>query len=133
MVARPRALKLAIRQSACLLKTTRVASTSLDYRQRGLLSYSSYVVDFVGNYPFRNPASEPQLVTFQLTLSAEKPYYGLVMELSGRPVPLVTGKTRRLRFGTRRPRRLRHSPRRLLLARPGKLAVQAWRRDRAVA
>ncbi|MCU1274340.1 MAG: hypothetical protein JWO48_1771 [Bryobacterales bacterium] len=66
---------------------------ALDYRQKGLLWYSTYVVDFAGVYIFRNPTSETQFVTFHLRFPAEQAIYdGLVMEVNGRPVPLITDK-----------------------------------------
>lgn len=56
----------------------------LDHRQKGLLWYSTYVVDFAGSYTFRNPTEEPKIVTYRLKLPAEHAIYdGLVMELNG--------------------------------------------------
>jgi inner membrane protein CreD len=63
----------------------------LDHRQKGLLWYSTYVVDFVGEYNFRNNAPAPGAVTFRLPLPAEKALYdGLIMTFNGQRVPVST-------------------------------------------
>jgi inner membrane protein involved in colicin E2 resistance len=83
------------RSTVCLpLESSRVTvNLALDYRQKGLLWYSTYVVDFAGVYTFRNPTSEPQTVTFRLRFPAEQAIYdGLVMEVNGRPLPLNADK-----------------------------------------
>jgi hypothetical protein len=68
-------------------------SLALDYREKGLLWYSTYAVDFAGVYAFHNPTAEPQMVTFRLRFPADKAIYdGLVMEVNGRPMPLNSGK-----------------------------------------
>src|SRR5207247_3268132 len=71
------------------LDASRINTTlALEYRQRGLLWYSTYVVDFAGTYTFRNPTSDPQMVTYRLKFPAEHAIYdGLVMEVNGRQVP----------------------------------------------
>jgi len=69
------------------------AGLKLDYRRKGLLWYSLYVVDFEGQYTFRNPTADPQPVTFALQFPAEHAIYdGLVMEADGRPLPIVSSK-----------------------------------------
>jgi hypothetical protein len=66
---------------------------ALDYRQKGLLWYSVYVVNFAGAYAFRNPTEEPQQVTFQLTLpSKEAIYDGLEINADGRPLDFTASK-----------------------------------------
>ncbi|MBZ5592246.1 MAG: inner membrane CreD family protein [Acidobacteriia bacterium] len=68
-------------------------SLALDYRQKGLLWYSTYVVDFAGVYTFHNPTSEPQLVTFHLKFPADQAVYdGVTMEVNGRPLPFIADK-----------------------------------------
>jgi hypothetical protein len=58
----------------------------LDPRQKGLLWYSTYVVDFDGNYIFRNDTPQPQLVTFRFRFPADKAVYdGLAMQVDGKP------------------------------------------------
>jgi len=66
---------------------------SLDYRQRGLLWYSTYVVDFAGVYAVRNPTAAPQRVTCSMRFPAEHAIYdGLVMEVDGQSLPLRSDK-----------------------------------------
>ena len=76
------------------LDASRITTTlALEYRQRGLLWYSTYVVDFVGAYTFRNPTSDPQLVTYRFRFpAAHATYDGLGMELNGRPLPAASEK-----------------------------------------
>ena len=63
----------------------------LEHRQKGLLWYSTYTVDFDGGYTFRNPTSEPQLVTFRLKFPAEHAIYdGLVMQVNGQSLGIAT-------------------------------------------
>jgi hypothetical protein len=62
---------------------------ALEHRQKGLLWYSTYVVDFSGVYAFRNPAAEERVFTFRLAYPAAHAIYdGLVMEVNGRSLPL---------------------------------------------
>src|SRR5712692_2843888 len=69
------------------------ANLNLDYRRKGLLWYSTYVVDFDGKYAFRNPTDDPQFITSRLKFPAEHAIYdGLVMEVNGRPLPIVSDK-----------------------------------------
>jgi hypothetical protein len=66
---------------------------TLEHRQKGLLWYSTYVVDFAGVYGFRNPTASPQLVSWQFRFPAEHAIYdGLVMEVNGRALPLVSDR-----------------------------------------
>jgi hypothetical protein len=63
----------------------------LDHRQKGLLWYSTYIVDFKGEYRFRNDTTETQSVEFNLPFPAEHAVYdGLVMEVDGHSLPLLT-------------------------------------------
>jgi hypothetical protein len=63
----------------------------LEHRQKGLLWYSTYWVNLAATYQFRNPAGEPQRMTFRLLFPAEHAIYdGLVMEVNGRPSPLLS-------------------------------------------
>ena len=62
---------------------------ALDYRQKGLLWYSTYVVDFAGQYRFHNDTAESRHVTFQFKFPAEKAVYdGLLVEVNGQPAAL---------------------------------------------
>jgi inner membrane protein involved in colicin E2 resistance len=66
---------------------------NLDYRQKGLLWYSTYVVDFDGGYTFSNPTDTPQAVTFVVKFPAESAIYdGLVMAVNGRTLPITPNK-----------------------------------------
>ena len=60
-------------------------------RQKGLLWYSTYAVDFAGDYTFRNDTAEPQTVDFRLRFPAQKAIYdGLLMKVNDQVVPLIT-------------------------------------------
>jgi len=60
-------------------------------RQKGLLWYSTYAVDFAGDYTFRNDTAEPQTVVFRLRFPAQKAIYdGLQMMVNDQVVPLIT-------------------------------------------
>ena len=63
----------------------------LDHRQKGLLWYNTYAVDFNGEYRFRNDTTEAQAVEFTLPFPAEHAVYdGLVMEVDGHGLPVAT-------------------------------------------
>lgn len=65
------------------------AGIVLDHRQKGLLWYSTYVVDFDGVYTFTNPSTASQRFTYQMQFPAEHAIYdGLVIQVNGRPLPL---------------------------------------------
>jgi inner membrane protein involved in colicin E2 resistance len=64
---------------------------NLDPRQKGLLWYSTYAVDFSADYAFRNDTAEPQNVAFRLKFPAQKALYdGLEMKINDQKVPLST-------------------------------------------
>jgi inner membrane protein involved in colicin E2 resistance len=59
----------------------------LDPRQKGLLWYSTYAVDFEGDYGFLNDTDKPRDVIFHLKFPAQKALFdGLAMELNGHPL-----------------------------------------------
>jgi hypothetical protein len=59
----------------------------LEYRQKGLLWYSTYGVNFTGDYTFRNDTGVPQDVRFALELPAASAIYDdMVFQLDGRPL-----------------------------------------------
>jgi inner membrane protein involved in colicin E2 resistance len=65
---------------------------NLDPRQKGLLWYSTYAVDFTGDYAFLNDTDKPRNVTFHLKFPAQKALFdGLAMELNGHPLVLEMG------------------------------------------
>ena len=74
------------------LDSSRVdVNLQLDHRQKGLLWYSTYTVDFKGEYRFRNDTTETQSVAFYLPFPAERAVYdGLVMEVDGHALPVAT-------------------------------------------
>jgi inner membrane protein involved in colicin E2 resistance len=80
------------RRIALPLDSTRVnANLYLDHRQKGLLWYSTYTVDFAGEYKFRNDTTETQTVEFSLPFPAEHAVYdGLLMKINGKEMPVVT-------------------------------------------
>ena len=74
------------------LDSTRVnVNLHLDHRQKGLLWYSTYAVDFAGDYKFRNNTIDSQTVEFFLPFPAEHALYdGLVMKVNGKEMPAIT-------------------------------------------
>lgn len=74
------------------LDSTRVnVNLHLGHRQKGLLWYSTYTVDFAGDYKFRNNTAEAQTVEFSLPFPAEHALYdGLLMKVNGKEVPATT-------------------------------------------
>lgn len=60
-------------------------------RQKGLLWYSIYAVDFAGDYVFLNNTAQAQTVDFRLKFPAQKAIYnGLQMKVNGQTVALAT-------------------------------------------
>jgi len=58
------------------LMSTRVnVDLHLAHRQKGMLSYRMYVVDFAGDYSFNNPAEEPASFVFQIPFPAQCAVY----------------------------------------------------------
>jgi inner membrane protein involved in colicin E2 resistance len=87
----------------------------LEHRQKGLLWYSTYKVDFGGVYTFRNASSRDEMVTFALNFPATRALYDdIVFLVDGRPqdiqthnagvtaaVPVPAGQTAVLQVGYR--------------------------------
>jgi inner membrane protein involved in colicin E2 resistance len=68
------------------------ADLHIDYRQKGLLWFSTYRVGFVGNYKFQNPAAQEETCTIKLPLPAKQAVYdGVEISLDGQPLPLDFG------------------------------------------
>jgi inner membrane protein involved in colicin E2 resistance len=64
----------------------------LGHRQKGLLWYSTYKVDFLGNYTFRNSSSVEQSVQFDLKFPTARAIYdNLTFTVDGTPVTLTAG------------------------------------------
>jgi inner membrane protein involved in colicin E2 resistance len=69
-----------------------VANFHVDYRQKGLLWFSTYLVTFKGEHAFRNPTATDQTFEFRLPLPAKEAVYDtLAIELDGKPLPLSFG------------------------------------------
>ena len=65
------------------------ADLHVDYRQKGLLWYSTYKVGFDGAYTFRNSTSVDQTFTVHLPLPAKQAVYdNLEISLDGQTLPL---------------------------------------------
>ncbi|HKR14931.1 MAG TPA: inner membrane CreD family protein [Pyrinomonadaceae bacterium] len=65
----------------------------LGHRQKGLLWYSTYKIDFAGNYTFRNTSDKEQSVQFDLKFpTAQAIYDDLTFTVDGNPVTLKTEK-----------------------------------------
>jgi len=63
----------------------------LDPRQKGLLWYSTYQVQFAGDYTFRNDSTEAQTLCFRFKFPAQKAVYdGLAMLVNGNTVSPIT-------------------------------------------
>jgi hypothetical protein len=61
----------------------------LDPRQKGLLWYSTYTVEFSADYSFVNDAADARKVSFRLPFPAQHAIYdGLAMQVNGRAVPV---------------------------------------------
>ncbi len=75
------------------LEKSRVnAALHLDYRKKGLLWYSTYQVQFAGEYQFTNPSDQPQNISFNLPLPAEQAVYdNLIFAIDGTVVPSISG------------------------------------------
>jgi inner membrane protein involved in colicin E2 resistance len=82
--------------------TSLLVNLKLDHRQKGLLWYSTYMVDFAGDYDFRNTAAVPGTLVLRLPFPAQKALYdGLTMTFNGQPTSLSTderGAVARLPF-----------------------------------
>ena len=63
----------------------------LEYRQKGLLWYSTYRVVFSGRYTFRNPSTGDQPVTFVFKLpSKEAIYDDMIIAVDDQPLQVTT-------------------------------------------
>jgi inner membrane protein involved in colicin E2 resistance len=80
------------RQVPLALESSRIRlKINLDPRQKGLLWYRTYAVDFGGDYVFRNDTAAAQNVSFRLKFPAQKAIYdGLQMKVNDQVVPLAT-------------------------------------------
>ncbi len=81
-----------VRRYSLPLDSTRVnVNFHLDHRQKGLLWYSTYAVDFAGEYKFHNNTAEVQTIEYSFPFPAEHALYdGLVMKVNGKEIPTAT-------------------------------------------
>ncbi len=69
-----------------------VADLHIDYRQKGLLWFSTYRAGFAGNYAFRNPTGQEETFTIRLPLPSKQAVYdGMEISLDGQVLPLDFG------------------------------------------
>jgi hypothetical protein len=80
------------RQVPLALAASRIhVNLRLDPRRKGLLWYSTYGVEFAGDYSFRNNTAQAQTVDFRLRFPAQKALYdNLQMKVDDQLVALVT-------------------------------------------
>lgn len=65
------------------------ANFHIDYRQKGLLWFSTYTVAFAGEYKFQNPAGRDEMFMIRLPLPAKQAVYdGVDIALNGQPLAL---------------------------------------------
>jgi inner membrane protein involved in colicin E2 resistance len=76
------------------LESSRIdVALDLEHRQKGLLWYSTYKVNFGGVYTFRNPSDKEQSVAFTLSFPASQAIYDdLVVAVDDVPVPVTNEK-----------------------------------------
>lgn len=70
------------------LVASRIAvGLNLDHRRKGLVWFSTFTVDFRGDFSFKNSTNEPREVCFSFPFPAEKAVYdGLEITQDGRPL-----------------------------------------------
>lgn len=70
------------------IESSRIATDfHLDYRQKGLLWFSTYNVGFDGTYGFRNPSEKEETFYFTLPFPAKQAVYdGVELRLDGKPL-----------------------------------------------
>src|SRR5260221_1356164 len=80
-----------LRSEAIKIDASRVAaSLHIDYRQKGLLWFSTYKVDFDGAYTFQNPTSREEEFVFRLPFPAQQAVYDNVqLLLDDKPLALT--------------------------------------------
>jgi inner membrane protein involved in colicin E2 resistance len=80
------------RQAPLPVEASRIlVNLHLTPRQKGLLWYSTYAVDFAGDYVFRNNTAQVQTVDFRLKFPAQKAIYdGLQMKMNQQVIALTT-------------------------------------------
>ena len=67
------------------------ADIAVEYRQKGLLWFSTYRVGFSGSYTFQNPTDASQNITFRFPLPAKQALYDdVIMTVNEQPLQLTT-------------------------------------------
>jgi inner membrane protein involved in colicin E2 resistance len=81
------------RSAPVSIDTSRVnVRLHVDYRQKGLLWFSTYRVAFEAEHAFRNPTPTDQNFEFRLPLPAKEAVYdALAFSIDGTPLPLTIG------------------------------------------
>lgn len=81
-----------VRHPLQLEKSRIRAAFDLGHRQKGLLWYSTYAVDFAGAYTFRNPEPRDRTVIFTFSFPARETIYDdLTVKLNGVPITATSG------------------------------------------
>jgi inner membrane protein involved in colicin E2 resistance len=80
------------KQEYLSLESSRVnVVLNLEHRQKGLLWYATYKVDFGGDYRFTNHSGKQQKVEFELPYPSERAIYDdLQFSIDGKPVEVAT-------------------------------------------
>ena len=75
------------------LESSRItADFHIDYRQKGLLWFSTYKVGFDGAYGFQNPTAEEQTFVFRLPFPAKQAVYDSIeLEVDDKPAAVTIG------------------------------------------
>jgi hypothetical protein len=80
------------------------ADFHIDYRQKGLLWFSTYRVGFAGDYKFQNPTEQEENFTIRLPLPAKQAVYdGVEISLDGAPLALDFGGAEVVAHGQVKP------------------------------
>ena len=83
-----------LRAPAAIEASRIVADLHLDYRQKGLLWFSAYRVNFDGSFTFRNPSAREETFVFTLPFPAQQALYDNVeISLDGEVLPLIFSGT----------------------------------------
>ena len=86
--------KVAVSAPAKIEASRISADLHLDYRQKGLLWFSTYGVKFDGSYTFRSPSNKDENFIFTLPFPAQRALYDNVeISLDGQPLPLAFSGT----------------------------------------
>ncbi len=81
-----------------------VADLHIDYRQKGLLWFSTYRVGFAGNYTFQNPVGQEEVFTIKLPLPSKQAVYdGMEISLDGQVLSLDFGGAEVTAHGVLKP------------------------------